>query len=143
MTVRRSAMRLALAASIAGRGLRVRRECICSDRARWAPAGLTSRGRPSVPPVSTAVLFGVDPVTGARRVFSDFGGSSPNAVAVEAEGSVLVTNADAGTDPSGGTSEWGALHRLRRNPVTGELVRTILTDFGVGPSTGRDPCGRG
>ena len=33
----------------------------------------------------------------------------------------------------------GALYRISRDPVTGELVRTMLTDFGVGPNTGRNP----
>jgi hypothetical protein len=33
----------------------------------------------------------------------------------------------------------GALFRLSPDPVTGELIRTVLTDFGVGPSTGRNP----
>ena len=94
---------------------------------------------PDVPPVSTAVLFQVDPQTGARTVLSNFGGSSPNAVAVEASGNILVTDTDAGTDPAGGTSEWGALYRISRDPVTGDLVRTIVADFGVGANTGRNP----
>ena len=94
---------------------------------------------PDVPPVSTAVLFRVDPQSGARSVLSNFGTSNPNAVAVEANGNILVTDNAAGTDPSGGTNEWGALHRISRDPVTGDLVRTILTDFGVGPNTGRNP----
>jgi sugar lactone lactonase YvrE len=90
-------------------------------------------------PGSRAVLFQVDPQTGARTVIHDFGGSNPTAVAVEADGGILVTDPDAGTDPSGGASEWGALYRLVPDPGTGELVRTILTDFGVGDSTGRNP----
>ena len=94
---------------------------------------------PDVPPVSTAVLFKVDPQTGARTVLSDFGGSNPNAVAVEADGDILVTDTDAGTDPSGGTSEWGALYRLSPDPATGELTRTVLSDFGDGGDTGRNP----
>jgi hypothetical protein len=62
---------------------------------------------PDVPPVSTALLFKVDPQTGARTVLSSFGGSSPSAVAVGADGAILVTDTAAGTDPSGGTNEWG------------------------------------
>ena len=72
-------------------------------------------------------------------MLSNFGGSNPNAVAVEASGTILVTDTAAGTDPAGGTSEWGALYRISRDPVTGDLVRTIVTDFGVGPNTGRNP----
>lgn len=92
-----------------------------------------------VPPLSTAVLFQVDPQTGARTVLSDFGATSPSAVAVEADGGILVTDMDAGTDPSGGTSEWGVLYRVTSDPVTGEVTRAVLTDFGVGPNTGRNP----
>lgn len=62
---------------------------------------------PDVLPASTAVLFQVDPQTGARTVLSNFGGSNPNAVAVEADGDLLVTDTDAGTDPSGGINEGG------------------------------------
>ena len=94
---------------------------------------------PDVPPVNTAVLFQVDPQTGERTVLHSFGASSPSAVAVEVDGGILVTDTAAGTDPSGGTSEWGVLYRLSPDPVTGELVRTMLTDFGVGPNTGRNP----
>ncbi|HET8952900.1 MAG TPA: hypothetical protein VFN44_20420 [Solirubrobacteraceae bacterium] len=85
-----------------------------------------------VPPVSTGVLFRVDPQTGARTVLSNFGAGNPTAVAVEADGDVLVTDTDAGTDPAGGTSEWGALYRLGPE-------RTILSDFGAGSATGRTP----
>lgn len=94
---------------------------------------------PDVPPISTAALFGVDPVTGARTVLSTFGPTNPTAVAVEADGGILVTDTDAGTDPSGGTSEWGVLYRLSPDPSTGQLTRSVLTDFGVGPNTGRTP----
>ena len=92
-----------------------------------------------VPPVSSALLFQVDPQTGARTVLFSFAGSNPSAVAVEADGDILVTDPDAGTDPSGGTNEWGVLYRLSPDPVTGALTRTVLSDFGVGPSTGRNP----
>src|SRR5918911_53579 len=88
-----------------------------------------------VPPVSTGVLFGVDPQTGARTVLSNFGAGNPSAVAVEADGDVLVTDTDAGSDPAGGTSEWGALYRLSPDPVSGVPARTILSDFGAGVST--------
>ena len=94
---------------------------------------------PDVPPVSTAVLFQLDPQTGARTVLHNFGAGSPSAIAVEADGGILVTDTAAGTDPSGGTNEWGVLYRLSPDPVTGDLVRTILTDFGVGANTGHNP----
>ena len=92
-----------------------------------------------VPPVSSGVLFNIDPQTGARTVLSDFGAGNPSAVAVEPDGEVLVTDPDAGTDPTGGTSEWGALYRLSPDPVTGAVSRSILTDFGTGAGTGRTP----
>ena len=95
---------------------------------------------PDVPPVEHR---GACPMSTRKPVpalcWSDFGGSNPNAVAVEADGSILVTDTDAGTDPSGGTGEWGALYRLRPDPVTGELTRTVLSDFGAGANTGRNP----
>jgi sugar lactone lactonase YvrE len=94
---------------------------------------------PDVPPVSTALLFQVDPDSGARTVVADFGAGNPTSVAAEQDGDVLVTDTAAGTDPSGGTNEWGALFRLTPDPATGTLTRTVLTDFGVGPSTGRNP----
>ena len=94
---------------------------------------------PDVPPVSTAELFRVDPQSGARSVLSNFGTSNPNAVAVEANGNILVTDNAGGTDPSGGTNEWGTLYRISRDPVTGDLVRTVVTDFGVGPNAGHNP----
>ena len=90
---------------------------------------------PDVPPVSSALLFQVDPQTGARTVLHSFGASSPSSVAVDEDGDILVTDTDAGTDPNGGTAEWGALYRLIADPATGELTRTTLTDFGTGPST--------
>jgi sugar lactone lactonase YvrE len=92
---------------------------------------------PEVPPLGRALLFTVDPETGGRTVIADFGTGSPNAVAVEADGDVLVTDTDAGTDPSGGATEWGALYRLRFD--ASGLTRTIVTDFGEGPGTGRNP----
>ena len=94
---------------------------------------------PDPVPVSAAFLFKVDPQTGARTVLYNFGGTNPSAVAVEADGSILVTDTAAGTDPNGGTSEWGALYRLRPDPVTGELTPTVLSDFGDGTDTGRNP----
>jgi sugar lactone lactonase YvrE len=87
---------------------------------------------PDLPPVSVAALFRVDPETGARTVAFDFGSGSPSAVAVEADGDVLVTDAAAGT------SGLGALYRLSPD-ATGELTRSVVTDFGAGPSTGRGP----
>ena len=92
-----------------------------------------------VPPVSSALLFQVDPQTGARTVLHSFGASSPSSVAVEGDGDILITDTDAGTDPNGGTAEWGALYRLVEDPATGQLTRTTLTDFGAGPASGRTP----
>lgn len=94
---------------------------------------------PDVPPVSTGVLLQVDPQTGARTALSNFGATNPTAVAVEADGGILVTDTDAGTDPNGGTSEWGVLYRISPDPITGVLTRVVLTDFGIGPNTGRTP----
>ncbi len=94
---------------------------------------------PDSQPLNAGVLFQVDPQTGARTVLSNFGAGSPSAVAVEADGGILVTDTAAGTDPSGGTSEWGVLYRLSPDPLTGDLIRSVLTDFGVGPDTGRNP----
>jgi streptogramin lyase len=79
-------------------------------------------------------LFKVNPVTGERRVISDFGvggnqGDLPYGVAVEASGTILVIDAGAGT---GG---YGALFRV--DPISGE--RTLLSDFGVGPNQGLNP----
>jgi hypothetical protein len=92
-----------------------------------------------VPPVSSALLFEVDPQTGARTVLHSFGGGSPSSVAVEADGGILVTDTAAGTDPNGGTAEWGVLYRLVEDPATGQLARATLTDFGAGPASGRAP----
>jgi hypothetical protein len=85
-------------------------------------------------------LFKVDPSTGARTIFSDFGdptqgptGIDPSDVAVEASGTILVI------DESAGTGGLGTLFRI--DPVTG--VRTILSNFGdiaQGP-TGDAPVG--
>ena len=71
---------------------------------------------PDPVPVSAAFLFKVDPQTGATNRAAQLRWHTPSAVAVEADGSILVTDTDAGTDPSGGTSEWGALYRLRPDP---------------------------
>ena len=81
-------------------------------------------------------LFRVDPVTGARTLLSDFGvgpnqGAEPIGLAVEANGTLVVADFNAGT---GGR---GALFRV--DPVTG--ARTLLSDFGVGANQGVDPVG--
>ena len=140
MTVRRTPMLLAVAALAA--------LAICvGPAASWSTQlqpGALQPGDilvvdPDASPASTGVLFRVDPQTGARTVLSSFGAGSPSAVAIEADGDILVTDTAAGTDPNGGTSEWGVLYRLSRDPVTGDLIRTVLTDFGVGADTGRNP----
>ena len=79
-------------------------------------------------------LFLVNPTTGERTLLSDFGvgpnqGVNPFGVAVEASGTILVIDGDAGT------GSLGALFRV--DPVTGE--RTLLSDFGVGSNQGFDP----
>ncbi len=81
---------------------------------------------------SKGALFRVDPGTGTRRRFSDFGdptqgaeGMNPFGVAVEPKGSILVT------DPGAGTDAKGALFRL--DPQSG--ARTVLSDFGVPPDS--------
>jgi hypothetical protein len=85
-------------------------------------------------------LFTVDPTTGARAILSDFGdgtqgptGDTPVGVAVDAAGTILVTDLNAGT------AGRGALFTV--HPTTG--ARTILSDFGdasQGP-TGENPLG--
>jgi len=85
-------------------------------------------------------LFRVDPTTGTRTLLSDFGnpiqgplGNSPSRVAIEAVGTILVT--DRVVAP-------GILDVLYRvDPTTG--TRTLLSDFGnpaQGPLGGY-PCG--
>ncbi len=81
-------------------------------------------------------LFRVDPFTGARTLFSDFGvganqGVSPTGVAVETSGTILVI------DRSAGTNNKGALFRI--DPSTGD--HTLLSNFGVGANQGVDPRG--
>jgi DNA-binding beta-propeller fold protein YncE len=79
-------------------------------------------------------LFRIDPMTGTRTILSDFSdgtkgptGGNPDAVAVEASGTILVVDEDADTG-------YNALFRI--DPVTG--VRTILSDFSDG---GQGPLG--
>src|SRR5215471_6612124 len=89
---------------------------------------------------SHGALFTVDPATGARTILSDFGdgtqgptGVTPFSVALDAAGTILVIDADAGT----GTN--GALFTV--DPITG--ARAILSDFGDGTQgpTGATPLG--
>jgi hypothetical protein len=73
-------------------------------------------------------LFRVDRSTGVRTMISDFGnpaqgplgGTGPNAMAIDTDGSILVL------DNFAGTSGLGEIFRV--NPTTGS--RTILTDYG-------------
>ena len=91
-------------------------------------------------------LFRVDPSTGLRTLLSDFGNPSqgtvfpatgsplplgPRDVAVEASGSILVS------DHQAGTNFHGALFRI--DPANG--IRTIVSDFGVGTPLGENPLG--
>jgi len=87
-------------------------------------------------------LFRIDPRTGQRLVFHDFGnpnvatqgtplGENPAGVAVDASGRILVADLDAGTN------QQGALFRI--DPVT--KVRTLLSDFGKGQPPGNNPIG--
>jgi hypothetical protein len=86
------------------------------------------------------VLFAVDATTGNRTIISDFGnatlgptGLNTRAVAIEADGNILVA------DNTGGTGVAGALFRV--NPASGTRVR--ISDFGnaaQGP-TGAQPFG--
>lgn len=78
-------------------------------------------------------LFRVDPATGNRTVLSDFGNSNQgplgvtaSGIAIEAGGSILVTDIDSGTDGDGDLNGNGSLFRV--NPATGN--RTVLSDFG-------------
>jgi hypothetical protein len=73
-------------------------------------------------------LFRVDRSTGVRTMISDFGnpaqgplgGTGPTAMAIDADGTVLVL------DNFAGTSGLGQLFRV--NPTTG--IRMIVTDYG-------------
>jgi hypothetical protein len=83
-------------------------------------------------------LFCMSPATGTRLLLSDFGdaaqgplGVTPFGVAVEAAGTILVADQNAGTNGQ------GALFRV--NPSTG--ARTLLSDFGSGANQGVDPRG--
>ncbi len=89
-------------------------------------------------------LFRIDPSTGARTAFSDFGdpgqgdalGSNPFRVAVDASGNIVVLDFDVGELEGipGGTPGLFSV-----NPTTG--FRTLLSDFGdvnQGP-TGENP----
>jgi hypothetical protein len=89
---------------------------------------------------ANGALFTVDPATGSRTILSDFGnaiqgptGNAPFGLAIEASGTILVIDQDAGTSAA------GALFTV--DPATGS--RTILSDFGnpaQGP-TGANPIG--
>lgn len=88
---------------------------------------------------SKGALFRVEPGTGTRSLFSDFGDPAqgaewmnPFGVAVEPKGSILVTDPDAGIDAK------GALFRL--DPQSG--ARTVLSDFGVPPDSPNSGIGR-
>ena len=72
-------------------------------------------------------LFRVDPGSGTRTLLSDFGdalqgptGDDPYGVAVDAAGTILVSDLDAGTGRLGGL--------FRVDPSTG--FRTLLSNFG-------------
>lgn len=74
-------------------------------------------------------LSSVDPQTGQRTILSDFNdasqgplGNDPEEVAVEAQGTILVIDADAGSD----TQQTGLLFRI--DPQTG--MRIPLSDLG-------------
>ena len=78
----------------------------------------------------------VDPHTGVFTLLSDFGsganqGVHPHGVAVQADGTILVMDEDAGTN------QQGALFKV--DPGTGE--RTVLSDFGTGSNQGSNPRG--
>lgn len=82
------------------------------------------------------LLLRVDPVTGQRLPVSDFGatkqgplGEFPGDVAVEANGSILVVDPDAGTNAKG--------RLFRVNSTTGN--RTVLSDFNTGANQGAAP----
>ena len=88
-----------------------------------------------VGPSFQGALFAVDLSTGQRTLLSDFSnvgqgprGASPFGVALTADGTVLVIDADAGTESQGGL--------FMVDPDTGQ--RTLLSDFGV---AGQGPLG--
>lgn len=87
---------------------------------------------------TSGLLFVVNPITGERRVLSDFGdgtqgpvGVAPGGLALEQSGGILVVDQNAGTDTR------GALFRV--NPNDGS--RTLVTDFGNSQqgTLGNDP----
>jgi hypothetical protein len=90
---------------------------------------------------SNGALFRVNRTNGNRTLLSDFGsfnfgplGMDPVGVAVEANGTILVV------DPNAGTNFRGALFRV--SSVTG--LRSVLADFGnpgQGQALGTDPVG--
>jgi len=98
------------------------------------PGGIAVEGDGNILVVDSTVgtfsfgaLFRVDPVTGNRRIVSDFGntgqgasGSAPVSVTVGDNGNILVTDLIAGTGFS------GTLFRV--DPSTGG--RTVVSDFG-------------
>ena len=89
---------------------------------------------------AAGALFRVDPASGNRSLVSDFGnpaqgplGSDPSGLALEASGTVLVIDKDAGTDFG------GALFRV--DPASGN--RSLVSNFanaGQGP-LGSNPSG--
>ena len=83
-------------------------------------------------------LFRVNLATGTRTALSTFSnaeqgllGSQPTGVAIEASGTILVIDGQAGTDSR------GALFRV--NPADGH--RELLSDFGDADPLGRNPTG--
>ena len=140
------------------RGALFRVDAVSGNRTVLTDFGNALQGQPGASPLDVSVeadgkilvldpsggtnfkgmLFRVDPVTGQRLPLSDFGatnkgplGDFPSGVAVEANGNILVVDAEAGTNRK------GMLFRV--NPVTGQ--RSVVSDFGAGANQGVDPAG--
>jgi sugar lactone lactonase YvrE len=121
-------------------------ELVLGENPMTAPRGIAVQANGQILVVDIAagtnawgLLVRVDPETGARVLVSDFGDSSqgppgqPQGLAIEADGSILVT------DQFGGTSGRGALFRV--DPQSGARIR--LSDFGNSGqgALGQDPFG--
>lgn len=114
----------------------------------WAPSGLLGASQvwlvtDAAAGTNAGALFTVDPSTGHRTLFSDFGnaaqgpvGKTPAGV-VYAHGLLGLDSAIYVLDNLAGTQEQGALFEI--DPLTGN--RTLLSDFGNGAqgALGKNP----
>lgn len=115
----------------------------------WMPAGLLGLLGSNGPVVTDGsagtngqgALFKVDPTTGNRTLFSDFGNSAQGDLGLDPSG-VLVVSVLPGltvpkifvVDPMAGTNGQGAIFSVNRSGA-----RSLLSDFGVGTNQGVYP----